>query len=61
VRLGGGVLFFAGMLIMAYNVWMTIRSEKPVAVPVPAPAPEPAPSPAAAVPAGVAAASGVQP
>jgi len=34
VRLMGGLLFFVGMWIMAYNVWMTIRSEKPVPVPV---------------------------
>ena len=25
VRLLGGALFFIGMWIMAYNVWMTIR------------------------------------
>ena len=34
VRLLGGFMFFAGMLIMAYNVWMTIRREKPVPVAV---------------------------
>ena len=34
VRLGGGLLFFLGMLIMAYNVWMTVRDEKPLAVAV---------------------------
>ncbi len=50
VRLMGGALFFSGMWIMAYNVWMTIRGEKPLPVPVPAPAEEPLP--AAAVPAG---------
>jgi cytochrome c oxidase cbb3-type subunit I len=55
VRLMGGALFFIGMWIMAYNVWMTIRREKPVPVPVPLPAAEPAPLPAAA-----AAATGVQ-
>jgi len=38
VRLAGGVLFFIGMWIMAYNVWMTIRHETPVPVQVPAPA-----------------------
>ena len=34
VRLGGGLLFFLGMLIMAYNVWMTVRDEKPLGVAV---------------------------
>lgn len=29
VRLVGGLLFFAGMLIMAYNVWRTIRPVEP--------------------------------
>ncbi len=36
VRLLGGVLFFAGMLIMAYNVWRTVRpaeATQPAAVP----------------------------
>jgi cytochrome c oxidase cbb3-type subunit I len=56
VRLMGGALFFIGMWIMAYNVWMTIRREKPVPVPVPAPAEEPAP-----LAAPVAAATGVRP
>ena len=42
-RLAGGLVFFIGMLVMAYNVWMTIRS---------------APGPAAeVVPAGSAAAA----
>jgi cbb3-type cytochrome oxidase subunit 1 len=27
-------MFFAGMLIMAYNVWMTVRRERPAPVPV---------------------------
>jgi len=54
VRLMGGALFFIGMWIMAYNVWMTIRGEKPVPVPVPAPLPEPVPAPAAAAVAGAA-------
>jgi cytochrome c oxidase cbb3-type subunit 1 len=48
VRLMGGALFFSGMWIMAYNVWMTIRGEKPVPVPVPPPAPEPPPAAAVA-------------
>ncbi|MBV8146299.1 MAG: cytochrome-c oxidase, cbb3-type subunit I [Gammaproteobacteria bacterium] len=64
VRLAGGVLFFAGMLLMAWNVWMTVRHEKPRSVPVPAPAPEregtPPLSGPAPVPAG-AAASGALP
>jgi len=27
VRLIGGAIFFAGMLLMAYNLWMTVRSK----------------------------------
>jgi len=49
VRLIGGALFFSGMLIMAYNVWMTIRGETPQPVLVPAPAPDEEPLPASAV------------
>jgi len=49
VRLLGGALFFAGMWIMAYNVWMTIRGEKPLPVRVPVPAPDEEPLPAGAV------------
>ncbi len=56
VRLLGGALFFSGMWIMAYNVWMTIRGVTPVAVPVPPPAAE---HPPALLPA--AAAGGAQP
>ena len=48
VRLLGGALFFGGMWIMAYNVWMTVRGEKPLPVQVPAPPPEMALAPAAA-------------
>jgi cytochrome c oxidase cbb3-type subunit I len=62
VRLAGGALFFTGMLLMAWNVWMTVRHEKPRPVPVPVPAHEsPAPVTAgpAPLPAG-AAASGAQ-
>ena len=62
VRLAGGALFFAGMLLMAWNVWMTVRREQPRPVPVPAPAPERGPSPIsgpAPLPAG-AATSGAQ-
>jgi len=38
VRFLGGTLFLFGMLVMAYNVWKTVSSEKPVPVPVPLPA-----------------------
>jgi cytochrome c oxidase cbb3-type subunit 1 len=34
LRLVGGLLFFSGMLIMAYNVWKTISNTKPVPVAV---------------------------
>jgi len=34
LRLVGGLLFFSGMLIMAYNVWKTISDKKPVPVAV---------------------------
>jgi cytochrome c oxidase cbb3-type subunit I len=34
VRLAGGLLFFLGMLIMAYNVWKTVHDEKTVGVAV---------------------------
>src|SRR5210317_317437 len=33
-RLLGGLLFFSGMLIMAYNVWKTVSDKKPVPVAV---------------------------
>ncbi len=36
VRLLGGLLYFGGMLIMAWNVVMTVRSGKPAAAPIPA-------------------------
>ncbi|MBC7545130.1 MAG: cytochrome-c oxidase, cbb3-type subunit I [Candidatus Sericytochromatia bacterium] len=36
IRLVGGVIFLAGMFVMAYNVYRTITSPKPVAAPVPA-------------------------
>jgi cytochrome c oxidase cbb3-type subunit 1 len=38
LRLLGGLVFFAGMLIMVYNVWKTVRSGKvtPVAIMDPA-------------------------
>ncbi|MEO1766048.1 cytochrome-c oxidase, cbb3-type subunit I [Thiobacter aerophilum] len=38
IRLLGGVLFFVGMLIMAYNVVKTIAGQKAVDAPIPAPA-----------------------
>jgi cytochrome c oxidase cbb3-type subunit 1 len=38
IRLLGGLIFFSGMLVMAYNVWKTIASAKPVPVPVLQPA-----------------------
>jgi len=34
IRLLGGILFLSGMLIMAYNVWKTVRGAKPVDAPV---------------------------
>jgi cytochrome c oxidase cbb3-type subunit 1 len=37
IRLLGGVLYLAGMAIMAVNVWKTVRDAKPVEVPVAAP------------------------
>jgi cytochrome c oxidase cbb3-type subunit 1 len=33
-RLLGGLLFFSGMLIMAYNVWKTVSDKKPVPIAV---------------------------
>lgn len=30
VRLAGGVLYLAGMLVMAYNVWKTVAGRQPV-------------------------------
>ncbi len=38
LRLLGGLLFFSGMLIMVFNVWKTVASEKPEPVPVRQPA-----------------------
>jgi cytochrome c oxidase cbb3-type subunit I len=38
VRLLGGVMFLSGMLIMAYNVWRTVRATKPVEIAVLVPA-----------------------
>jgi len=28
----GGLIFFSGMLVMAYNVWMTTRRDVPLAI-----------------------------
>jgi cytochrome c oxidase cbb3-type subunit I len=36
VRLLGGVLYLGGMLIMAWNVWKTVRAGKPNTVAIPA-------------------------
>ena len=38
LRLLGGVVFFSGMLIMAFNVWMTVRQVKPRPIPLVQPA-----------------------
>ncbi len=38
VRALGGVFFLAGMLIMAYNIWKTIKGATPVVAAIPAPA-----------------------
>ena len=38
IRLLGGLIFFAGMLVMVYNVYMTIRKVKPEPVAVIQPA-----------------------
>jgi cytochrome c oxidase cbb3-type subunit 1 len=37
IRLLGGLMFLAGMVIMAVNVWKTVRDAKPVDAPVMAP------------------------
>jgi cytochrome c oxidase cbb3-type subunit 1 len=38
IRLLGGALYLAGMLIMAWNVWRTVAAARPVNAPIPAPA-----------------------
>jgi cytochrome c oxidase cbb3-type subunit 1 len=38
VRLAGGVLYLAGMLIMCWNVWKTVAGSRPVDATIPAPA-----------------------
>ena len=40
IRLLGGVLFFAGMAVMAWNLWKTVRGARPVEAAIPAPAHE---------------------
>jgi cytochrome c oxidase cbb3-type subunit 1 len=35
IRLGGGLLYLAGMLIMGWNVLMTVRNGKAEAAPIP--------------------------
>jgi cytochrome c oxidase cbb3-type subunit 1 len=39
IRLVGGLLYLSGMLLMAWNVVMTVRSGRVVTAPVPAPVP----------------------
>jgi cytochrome c oxidase cbb3-type subunit 1 len=39
IRLCGGLLYLSGMVIMAWNVLMTVRSGKPAAAVIPAVAP----------------------
>jgi cytochrome c oxidase cbb3-type subunit 1 len=36
IRLGGGLLYLTGMLIMAYNVWKTVAGRKATDAPIPA-------------------------
>jgi cytochrome c oxidase cbb3-type subunit 1 len=36
IRLVGGLLYLAGMLVMAWNVWKTIAGQRPVDAPIPA-------------------------
>ena len=38
IRLLGGVLFFAGMAVMAWNLWKTVRGAEPEDAAIPAPA-----------------------
>ena len=38
IRFLGGVLFFAGMVVMAWNLWKTVRGAQPADAPIPAPA-----------------------
>jgi cytochrome c oxidase cbb3-type subunit 1 len=36
IRVAGGALYLGGMLVMAWNVWMTAISGRSVSVPIPA-------------------------
>ena len=36
IRLVGGLMFFSGMLLMAYNVFKTVQSGKAYDAPIPA-------------------------
>jgi len=36
IRFGGGLLYLSGMVIMAWNTWMTVRDGKPVNARIPA-------------------------
>ena len=51
VRLLGGVIYLSGMLIMAWNVVMTVKSGKPAEAPIPMPVQVPMPLLPAAQPA----------
>ena len=42
IRLAGGLLYLAGMFVMAYNVWKTVAGQKAVNAPTPAVAAAPA-------------------
>jgi cytochrome c oxidase cbb3-type subunit 1 len=42
IRLLGGLLYLAGMLVMAWNTYMTVASSRPVEAPIPMPAAVPA-------------------
>jgi cytochrome c oxidase cbb3-type subunit 1 len=37
IRVIGGLLYLSGMLIMAWNTWMTVAGGRSVRIPVPAP------------------------
>ncbi|MBU2286580.1 MAG: cytochrome C oxidase Cbb3, partial [Gammaproteobacteria bacterium] len=37
VRLIGGLLYLSGMLVMAWNVWMTVIAGRSVRTPIPLP------------------------
>jgi cytochrome c oxidase cbb3-type subunit 1 len=37
IRLFGGVLFFGGAVLMAFNVWCTVRGRSAAAAPIPQP------------------------